>query len=302
MARRDYNRLGVVDFGVELLRSGDLDPVYLALNGAGFDEAQKLRWLAAYCAFYHCGVASWMSEWTGREFWDWMFEAGRNSRPSPVGERWPRGRERRHFRGAQGLESLADWRARAALPGRPEAPERMFAEIAGPLVSASFRGVVERASKFRGVGPWMAFKVADLVDAAGLAEVDQSDLELALYKTPRESLLRMFREEPGLAADRRNLLAFGREDVTDGEAPEREAIRLALDWLAHSLRAETIPHKPGRPVDLFCLETVACKHLSHLHGHYPLRNDTEELLEGLRPWASVSFAASSFLAAAELVG
>ena len=40
-----YGKLDIVDFGRRLLSSGDLDPVYLALNRSPWDRDRKLRWL-----------------------------------------------------------------------------------------------------------------------------------------------------------------------------------------------------------------------------------------------------------------
>src|SRR5690606_2202452 len=48
MPTRNYPRLGIVPFAQHLLRTGDLDPIYLALNKVQWPEAQKYRWLVAY--------------------------------------------------------------------------------------------------------------------------------------------------------------------------------------------------------------------------------------------------------------
>src|SRR3546814_4979767 len=67
-----YERLSIEAFGSHLLRSGDLDPIYIALvqarRSGAFSEAQLLLWLLAYVCFYHAGVASWMSEHEGAAF------------------------------------------------------------------------------------------------------------------------------------------------------------------------------------------------------------------------------------------
>src|SRR5690606_34363348 len=99
---------GIVPFAQHLLRTGDLDPIYLALNKVQWPEAQKYRWLVAYCAFYHAGVACYMSEFRGFEFWSCMMQAAANEdgHGPAVLPRWPRGHERRHFRGEQAVKGI----------------------------------------------------------------------------------------------------------------------------------------------------------------------------------------------------
>src|SRR5690606_13153596 len=127
MAKRDYPRLDIYEFGRHLLETGDLDPVYIALDRMEWSQVEQLgRWLVAYWAFYHCGVASWLSEHDRDSFWDVMELAARNEDPAPPGGRWPRGSERRHFRGAQSLNAIAEWRQAYG-----DNPHEMVSWIAG---------------------------------------------------------------------------------------------------------------------------------------------------------------------------
>lgn len=276
MSKRNYLRLNVVEFGRQLLRTGDLDPIYLALNKVSWDYDTLCRWLVGYIAFYHAGVASWLSEREDQAFWDAIMLAARNEAESPIGGRWPRGRERRHFRGDQAVQAVQDWGIRAGAYA-----EVMIVDIKGEG-NEPFAAVARRARKYRGIGQWMAFKIVDLLDACLGAEVDQRDVEPFLYDTPRESFLRMYREDMGQA---------------DSGVTEERAAQAAMQWLRSQLLSETIPHKPGKRLDNFCLETIACKHKSHLNGHYPPGNDIAEIQEGLAPWVQVSRAAEDFLAA-----
>ena len=277
--KRGYPRLGIVDFGRHLLKSGDLDPIYIALNGAGFPEAQRNRWLTAYCAYYHAGVACYMSELPGEKFWQAMMTAATNADgdPTPFGSRWPRGHERRHFRGGQAEKGIAEWRM---LYG--DEPEAMFAELArcGP----SFTGIRDRALGHRSIGTWLSFKVVDLVDACMGVPVDQSDITPFFYDTPKFSLLREWRERM-------------KAPVLSRPKDERRTIIEMNNWLATQFIDLEAPHKPGHPVDNFCLETIWCKHQSHLNGHYPLNNDIDEINAGLEPWREHSRAAAQFMRA-----
>src|SRR5689334_9165626 len=74
-------------FGNDLLDTLDLDPVYVALHRARLDRATLKRWLLAYLCFYHGGVASRLASAK-----DFHLEARKAH-----DEKWPRGRERRHF-------------------------------------------------------------------------------------------------------------------------------------------------------------------------------------------------------------
>lgn len=272
--RRDYQRLSPLEFAEHLLTSGDLDPVYIALNASGFDSGQKLRWLVAYIAFYHCGAASWLSERKGASFWEAMAVAAQNTDLAPTGGRWPRGHERRHFRGHTADVAIAEW---AAMHSEPETMMPAIAPERGMLVAR----VMTNAQRYYSVGSWLAFKIADLADACMDRQVNQSDVAPFLYKTPLDSLVAMFEQRAGCAVD----------------GDKRAAAVLQAAWLANELRKHTIPHKPCEPLDWFVIETIACKYASHLSGHYPLHNDIVDIASGLMDWAPVSQAAAQFMAA-----
>ncbi len=110
---RNYEKLNIVSFGEHLIKSQDLDPVYPALTKLfpkrhkSMTEFNKLsRWLIAYWCFYHCGFASYASELGEGFFWDVLMDAAQNEVPTPMGTRWPRGHERRHARGSQGIKMV----------------------------------------------------------------------------------------------------------------------------------------------------------------------------------------------------
>lgn len=262
-------KLGIEEFGRHLLTSGDLDPVYIALNKCQFSEPVRNRWLTAYCAFYSAGFACYASERNDPEdYWNILMVAAQNTTPTPYGGRWPRASERRHFRGGQAVAAINDWQL-----GYLDRPEEMMKFISEG--APSFKDILDRAKRHRSVGTWMGFKLVDLVDACMGVEIDQSDLSLFFYEAPKKSLFRLWREKMGY-------------DEKVMPKDEQVVIKGMVDWLLNELKDCTIPHKPGKPLDMFCVETIWCKFQSHLNGHYPLFNDIDEITHGLEPWLGYS--------------
>lgn len=86
--------------------TGDSDPVYWAIARAKGDIAFGPQWATRFCvamlAYYHTGVAFQAAEISnGDEFWNYLTEGF---------AKFPRGSERRHFRGANGAVALATMR------------------------------------------------------------------------------------------------------------------------------------------------------------------------------------------------
>lgn len=269
---RNYPRLPVVEFGRQLLRSQDLDPVYVALQKLELEHAQLARWLLAYWLFYHCGFASFAAERGGKAYWALLLQAAENAAPSPLKERWPRGSERRHFRGEVAIRAVQKLQERYGrnpqgfLDGVMDGPPTLL-------------DVMARVQKHYLFGSWISFKVADMLDAVWGYSVDQADLTGFLYDTPRRSILEKW--SAGVLPLK----------AQSGE----EALVEAFHWLQEQLDDVAVPHKPQLPApDWFALETVWCKHKSHLGGHYPLYKDSIEIAAGCRGWSPVSELARRF--------
>ena len=102
--------LTVEEFGAHLLKTGDLDPVYIALHNTPMSEEMMHRLLIAYWCFYHLGAAAYIAETqrSPKGFWNAMQRAALNIIPPAIKpkERWPRSAERRHFRGGQAAEAV----------------------------------------------------------------------------------------------------------------------------------------------------------------------------------------------------
>ena len=106
------NVANIIAFGEEMLRKNALDPAYAAVHGAELPLDQVKRLVLAYCLFYHLGLAAYLSEREGAEYWRVVEEAARNDRPpcetdkALTAESWPRVADRRHFRGPKCVEAV----------------------------------------------------------------------------------------------------------------------------------------------------------------------------------------------------
>lgn len=263
--------LSIEDFGALLLRTQDLDPVYSALGGAGrkIGRPQLLRLCLAYWCFYHLGASASLSETSGRAFWDRMLVAARNEgEPKP----WPRGAERRHFRGQQAISAVSE------LADRYDKPEDAALGLAGSRDLASFRDVSEAAQSHRGFGPWIAFKIADMRERVlGLA-TDFRDCELGIYKDPRQGAALAWYEhemQVGGSPPPEHLRDPWTYPITDDQ------LKATVDHYVKHFRKFKAPPFGDRPVGVQEVETIFCKYKSHRKGHYPPGKDTLELHHGL---------------------
>lgn len=280
MASRDYQRLTIEAFGRQLLTTGDLDPIYISLwqcqERKLLTPEQVCRWLVAYWCYYDAGVASWMSERTGAAFWEAMLVAARNEAPTPLGGRWSRGKERRHFRGLQGIQATQE------LAKRYPQPEAMVHYIANEGAPATFVQVAGRAQEHRGFGPWISFKIADMLNRILMVPVDFDKASVFMFDDPRKSALMVFRDKQKMPKD---------APIAD----EAAAIDKVLGYLGKVFKDYKAAPDYVRPLNVQELETILCKFKSHLNGHYGLNNDIHEILEGVKPWIQHSSTAAKFI-------
>lgn len=278
MAKRDYERLSIQEFGKHLLESGDLDPVYIALEKSEFEEAHLHRWLIAYWCFYHCGAASYLSEFEGDEFFKQMYKAAVNEEPAPNGGRWPRGHERRHFRGVQGTSAVLALHKQYG--GAPE--DMVLGIIETAQRDSSFANVSKKIQEHRNFGPWISFKVGDMLDRVLGTRVDFTEAAVFMFKDPVKAALMLWREHHGLS---------------ESAKPKDQAlvIHQVVEHLKKEFKDFSAPPLHDRIVDLQEIETILCKFKSHLNGHYPKFNDITEIREGLNEWTEHSKTATTFL-------
>lgn len=287
MTSRTYNRLSIEEFGTHLLESGDLDPIYIALHKMEMEPAKLSRWLIAYWCLYHAGVASYLSEFEGREFWLKLRDAAENEVQPPVGVRWPRGGERRHWRGDNARKAVRDLMGQYL-----NTPEDMVTRIASQSVDAAHQGdpldalpfklVSDRVQAHASFGPWMAFKVADMIDRLGIAPVSFDNAAVFMFDDPRKAALMLARQRAGLP------------DVVKFK-DETAVINQVVAFLEDHFKGFTAPPTHDRPVGLQEVETVLCKWKSHMNGHYPLNHDLLEIYSGSLPWVPHSVTAQEFL-------
>lgn len=275
MASRNYHRHAIEPFGRELITSGDLDPVYNAITGAGWDMETRCRWMVAYWCFYHSGFACYAAQFKGAHFWDALRVAAENTTPNPYNERWPRGSERRHFRAdaaTRAIEELSKQYAHAA---------DMVSFCAGPEPHTTFAAINKRAKTHRGFGAWMGFKIADMIDRCTPVEVDFELGHLFMFKDPEK------------AATMQWTLTHPGEEL----APRQQRLTEVVTALIAEFSDLKAPPNGDRPVGIPEVETVLCKWKSHMNGHYPLYHDTREIRKQVTDWASMSPLATSFLQA-----
>lgn len=268
-----YSKLGIEEFGDFLLSSNDLDPVYVALVKANLDPVRLRRWLVAYWCFYHCGVASYLSDHDGVRFVDQLLTAAENKEPAPTGGRWPRGSERRHFRGEASRKAVTRLYERYG-----SKPEDMVDACAQPTCKKVIAAVKEHYL----FGDWIGFKIADMLERVMAIEVCFDRASVFFFKDPREAAARFWAHEHGL-----------NPKVTRLNEPGLNAVVTQLEGVFGHYSA---PPRYDRPVGLQEIETILCKWKSHLNGHYPLYKDTKEIREGLAEWSPFSATARRVLA------
>lgn len=288
------NTLDIKPFGRSLIESLDLDPVYCMLVKARdtyLGRAQLFRFLVAYWCFYNVGFAAWASEYAGQAFWTALRTAARNTddEPAPNGGRWPRGAERRHFRGEQATRPVAEMEARygdfpenmvvACILGMDSTTDSLACMLnERPKVTCA--EVFGHAKSHRGFGPWISFKVADMVDRLGLAEVSFDNSAIFMFDDPAKAAELAWAKYVG-PVERSKHTVLERRDLVVADL-----IKTFSDLEA--------PPLGDRPINIQEVETVLCKWKSHCNGHYPLGNDTHEIHEGLQAWTPYSETARVF--------
>lgn len=283
---QNHPRLSIEEFGKVLLESNDLDPVYVALHTMHssdiLDKDQLSRWILAYSCLYHAGVASYLSEFTGDAFFAALMVAARNEEPSPLGERWPRAKERRHWRGQQAVDSCtALWKSYGGMPEQFLTYIIWGLEAQGNRRAATFPEVAGRVRENRGYGGWIAFKIADMIDRLGLRKVEFLYDDVVIYR------------DPIIAAE---MVARHKLGLPETAQVKPQVVRDVFEYLVEHFADYGAPPLYDRPVGLPECETILCKYKSSLNGHYPSYNDITEIRAGLVPWKNVSEVASYFLA------
>jgi hypothetical protein len=269
--------LSVHDFGRQLIATKDLDPIYVMLNAAELDWDTRARFCLAYWMFYHAGVAAACAE-KDKDFWGQVWTA--------QDLKWPRGTERRHFKGNASMNAIADLQACF-----PE-PEKAVAWIAGQDQPEGpepqpipFLHVRELVLQWHGFGPWIAFKVADMVDAVLDVEVDFKGAESYFFDDPMKGGAWVTMLGMGMHFDP---FTFNARYDQASPAVKLAHLKLALNYLAEDLGTLPCPHNPTRTLRLQEYETILCKYKSHLNGRYEPGKDTKEIIHALEGWGDLA--------------
>ncbi len=256
----------ILSFGEDLLWTEDLDPLYVGLRRLGLPPRQLHRWLVAYWCFYHVGAASWLSEHAGSYFWTMMKIAGQNELPPitygiQAAPRWPRGAERRHFRGQACVNALEKMSAMHPMPEDLVTNLTTWSTINGRLQQ---RDIMLGAQQLPLFGPWISFKIADMLErVCGVPVEFERNIGL-IYKEPRAGLeMWHSRLLPGPKIEERYEYLLGHFS---------------------SIPAPPVDGPESRGCGPQEVETILCKWKSHMGGHYYVGKDIRDHREALPGW------------------
>ena len=263
------NILSPIEFGKQLIQTGDLDPVYIVLWEAELPHDLLCNWLLAYWCFYHCGTASWIASGTEmdpvsvafnnpKSYWLRFFEAAGS-------KDYPRSSERRHFRGENALKCV-----RYLLESRLT-PSDIVGRLSSHGKPQTLPSVIAEAKKIYGFGDWIAFKIADMLSCLGLAKTEfKYEDSLTFYDSPREGGVISFNCYHSLTAQRN----------TDDATKLHWAVTYLQQELAHNLKLKAPPQR-NRLIHYQEIETILCKFKSHSKGKYQVGHDIAEVKESL---------------------
>jgi len=211
----------------------DADPGYMLLHRAELPRAQKLRYVLAWCTFYNPGLAAVACQYQGDRFYAYL----RSVYPTAK-----RASERRHFRGAAGLNALTQWQERYR---KPEAMiEACFAD--------TYLGVRANMQSMAQMGDYFYWKLADIQDTVFSTPVDFTGCEKYMPKVPKQGA--------GIIGD----LEAGPFHDPDCGACLEDIMRT----VTQHIRGIKYPVKVGRKLELQEAETVCCVFKQHTKGDY----------------------------------
>lgn len=262
MTTRDYNRVTLDAFVSTLIECADLDPIYSMLERAELPTPQLHAFLVAYWCYYSAATAARIVEaevkWPG-QFYHSMHVANRYN--------WPHGFERRHFRGEAAVSAIRYMEQF----GSPTDIINYF--TTGSLM---FDDVSARVQTFPMFGPWIAWKVADMLERVLHLPVDFSNATLGLYHDPVKGAALL-------------LKGSWKEPISDTELSD------VVNCLIQRYNHYKAPPLYDRPVNVQEVETILCKYKAHVKGFYPLYNDSREIAHALKTAAAQGSGMSQML-------
>lgn len=265
MREKTDPNMGIIEFGQQLLETGDLDPIYIMIEETDWKTGTELsQYLIAYWCFYHAGTAASIcsSASNSSQFWDRMEQASL----SYGNKVYPRGTERRHFRGMNGINTVKSLQC----VGSP-------AEVLAFLTSDndSLSGTAIRCKQIKGFGPWITFKIADMLERLALAPIQFVDDDIfQLFESPAEAAEMVW-------------CRYRLGGNQDGPCNRKVVLDFLREALGHYYDA---PPRYERKVNVQEFETVLCKWKSLNSGHYYVGKDIEETRHGLKRFATCPLA------------
>lgn len=274
----------VAEFGRKLIVTQDLDPVYSGLSAANLDFDTLARLCVAYWCFYHLGAAAKFAEIKApKKYWEAMNAAAFNVSNADGTKPWPRGAERRHFRGTQATLAMFE------LSERYRTPQDALYGLTGitgfdASAKITYNKVAQSVKRHRGFGEWIAFKIADMSERVLGFDVNFDDCHLGIYKDPRQGAAVAFHGVADWMRNKNVAVKPWDKSITDDQlsATVRKYVNL---FQSEQL---TAPPQNKRLINVQEVETVFCKYKSHLKGHYPIGKDTLEVEHGLHGWGDLA--------------
>jgi hypothetical protein len=219
-------------FAHKLFDNEEADPMYYALERADIDVHTRLRFTAAWCTYYHPGVAAVIAEHHDKEFWDVLSGYYPHS---------PRASERRHFRGNSGLKAIAQWREKFPHP------EDMILATWGD----TFFKVRERCKGIAQIGQYFVWKLADVQDRVFKYPCDFTGAENYSPKVPQDAAHMIFKEmHPEMVINAKELVPY------------------VYNKIIAELQPRNSPPRYDRRINMQEAETVCCVYHQYLGGGY----------------------------------
>ena len=242
--------MDIFSFGEQLLKINDLDPVYVLLWNVKFEPTKLKRWLLAYWCFYHMGTSSWIAH-TENGYWERFMTAAQS-------KEYPRCPERRHFRGDNAIKSTTYLKSRGI--------ESLFVPLLRTREQTAEEAMKE-VKQWVGFGPWISFKVIDMLERLGLSRITFDTETIFLFDSPKEGAERLYTE-------------FRKPVInTSIEA-------WAVEKILSKLGKRKAPPRYEREINGQEAETILCKWKSHTNGKYTVGEDVHSCRKSLLKFAT----------------
>lgn len=229
------------EFSDLLFKTQDADPGYMLLHRADVPYSQKLRYVLAWCTFYNPGIAALASQYQGDTFYRFLHKLYPTAK---------RASERRHFRGAAGLNALNQWQTKW------KNPEALVESCFG----ATYMDVRRNMKNVAQMGDYFYWKLADIQDTVFGHYVDFTGAERYMPKVPKEgAVLLAGIEHPVLGAGLQEIVGT----VTDHVKRQKHPFQ-------------------GRKLALQEAETVCCVYKQHVNGSHHIGFRTAKAVRRLQ--------------------